>query len=344
MFKKIGSITIIILATILLGYSASRSLDFIQLTLPPERAILAYFGLAALDGGLIAWLLSYLYGSRGWQRAISLIMVLVDLVGAVAMFTLDTLYNTGKAGMTTALTADQLQTAVLMLSAVIGLNIAAAVAHHMTNPDQLREQAEEEAFDKVETATLKQISKNADQLAAQLAPTLAADWMQNTRARYMSYVGTGKIPTLLDGKAEDVAPAMPIIPILAEQPKPKAQPFDIGALWGGFSMRRLARSGRLKVWLSRPRLMLCPNRKRLKLNRRLRQPLRPISLLPTPRRMDRSGAGVRLVWQSIRRRFAWEVLLKLMQAESLQRKKVTRTKVTAGKYWNEDLHSMRQSL
>jgi hypothetical protein len=246
MFKKIGSITIITLATILLGYSATRSLDFIQLTLPPDRAILAYFGLAALDGGLIAWLLSYLYGSRGWQRAISLLMVLVDLVGAVAMFTLDTLYNTGKAGMTTALTADQLQTAVLMLSAVIGLNIAAAVAHHMTNPDQLREQAEEEAFDKVETATLKQISKNADQLAAQLAPTLAADWMQNTRARYMSYVGTGKIPTLLDGTAQDVTPPayMPLI-IPAEPQKPKAQPFDLGALWTG-----LMGSGKKKKYQS----------------------------------------------------------------------------------------------
>jgi hypothetical protein len=234
MFKKIGSIIILVLATVLLGYSATRSLDFIALTLPPDRQIVAWFGLAALDGGLVAWLLSYLYGSRGWQRAIALLMVLVDLCGAIAMFTLDTLYNTGKAGMTTALTPDELQTAVLALSAVIGLNIAAAVAHHMTDPDQLREQAEEEAFSKVEDATLKQISKNADQLAAQLAPTLAADWMQNTRARYMSYVGTGKIPTLLDGKAEDVTPTTPVyMPILAEQPKPKAQPFNVGALWAG---------------------------------------------------------------------------------------------------------------
>jgi hypothetical protein len=133
--------------------------------------------------------------------------------------------------MTTALTADELETAVLALSAVIALNIAAAVAHHMTDPDQLREQAEEEAFDKVETATLKQISKNADQLAAQLAPTLAADWMQNTRARYMSYIGTGKIPTLLDGKAEDVTPTAPYMPLVI--PQPKAQPFNIGALWAG---------------------------------------------------------------------------------------------------------------
>lgn len=232
MFKKLGILTVLVLGFILLVYSATRSLDFIRLTLPADRAILAYFGLAALDGGLVAWLLSYLYGSRGWQRVIAFVMILVDLVGAVAMFTLDTLYNTGKAGMTTALTADELETAVLALSAVIALNIAAAVAHHMTDPDQLKAQAEEEAFDKVETATLKQISKNADQLAAQLAPTMAADWMRNTQARYMAQLGTGKIPTLLEGKAEDVTPTAPVyMPILAE--KPKAQPLNIGAMWQG---------------------------------------------------------------------------------------------------------------
>lgn len=211
MFKKLGILTVLALGVVLLGYSATRSLDFIRLTLPPDRAILAYFGLAALDGGLIAWLLSYLYGSRGWQRVISFVMIIADLAGAVGMFTLDTLYNTGKAGMTTALTADELESAVLVLSGVIAMNIAAAVAHHMVDPDQLKAQAEEDAFDKVEAATLKQISKNADQLAAQLAPTLAADWMEHTRARYMAVVGTGRIPTLLDGTAQDVTPSMPTV-------------------------------------------------------------------------------------------------------------------------------------
>lgn len=94
MFKKIGMLLVTILGGALLVYSATRSLDFIELTLPEDRKILAYFGLAALDGGLIAWLLSYLYGSRGgWQRAISILMVCVDVIGAVSMFTLDTLYN-----------------------------------------------------------------------------------------------------------------------------------------------------------------------------------------------------------------------------------------------------------
>jgi hypothetical protein len=230
MIKKIGTIIVFILAAVLLVYSATRSLDFIELTLPDDRKILAYFGLAALDGGLIAWLLSYLYGSRGWQRAISFLMVLVDLFGAIAMFTLDTLYNTGKAGMTSAMDANQMQTAVLLLSGVIGLNIAAAVAHHMTDPEKLREQAEEEAFSKVKDATLKQIANNANQLAAQLAPTLAADWMQQTRSRYMANIGTMQVGKILDLPAQEVTPA-PMMPIVQAQPQNKN--FNLSGLWAG---------------------------------------------------------------------------------------------------------------
>jgi len=229
MFKKIGMLLVTILGGALLVYSATRSLDFIELTLPEDRKILAYFGLAALDGGLIAWLLSYLYGSRGgWQRAISILMVCVDAVGAIAMFTLDTLYNTGKAGLTVAMSASEIKNAVLALSGIIALNIIATIAHHLTDPDKMREQAEEEAFSKVEEAALKQISKNADALAAKLAPTMAADWMNQTEARYLSYVGTGKMPTL-EATAQDVTPANnhpPFMLLSDEKQKPK-----VSGLW-----------------------------------------------------------------------------------------------------------------
>jgi hypothetical protein len=235
MYKKIGVLLMTVLGGALLVYSATRSLDFIELTLPEDRKILAYFGLAALDGGLLAWLASYLYGSRGgWQRAISLIMVCVDVLGAIAMFTFDTLYNTGKAGMTEAMTPEQLTNAVLALSGIIALNIVATIAHHLTDPDKMREQAEEEAFGKVEEATLKQISKNADALAAQLAPTMAADWMNQTRSRYLSYVGTGKLPTL-DATAQDVTPNTGgiLLPVLAQE-QPKADGLNLGALLTGW--------------------------------------------------------------------------------------------------------------
>ena len=198
MLKKIGVMIVTLLGGALLVYSATRSLAFITLTLPANRAVLAYFGLAALDGGMIAWLLSFLYGSRGaWQRAIAILMVIVDTIGAIAMFTLDTLYNTGQNGMTEAMTPEVITSAVLALSLIIALNIVATIAHHVFDPERLREHAEEEAFALTEEATLKQISKNAQSLAAEMAPIMAEDWKVQTRAKYMSYVGKGKMPELV---------------------------------------------------------------------------------------------------------------------------------------------------
>lgn len=189
MFKKLGQISATVLAGLLLIYSATRSLDFISLTLPANKQILAWFGLAALDGGLIAWTLGYLHGSKGWQRPIAFGMVVIDLLGVIVMFTLDTLYNAGQNGMTGALTENQIFWAVVGLSAVIGLNIAATVATHLMSPEALRAQAEEEADDKIETATLQQITKNADTLAAEVAPIVAADWVQKKRVQHMANIG-----------------------------------------------------------------------------------------------------------------------------------------------------------
>lgn len=189
MFKKLGQISATVLAGLLLIYSATRSLDFISLTLPPDKQILAWFGLAALDGGLIAWTLAYLHGAKGWQRPIAFGMVVIDLLGVIAMFTLDTLYNAGANGVTVSLLPEEIYYAVLALSGVIGLNIAATVATHLMAPDALRAQAEEEADDKIETATLEQITKNADTLAAELAPIVAADWVSKKRVQHMAKVG-----------------------------------------------------------------------------------------------------------------------------------------------------------
>jgi hypothetical protein len=206
MIKKIGSLMVTLLALALLVYSATRSMDFIALTLPNDKQILAYFALAALDGGLIAWLLSYLYGSRGaWQRAISLLMVIVDLLGAVAMFTFDALYRSAERGLIAGLSPETVQATIIGLSLIIALNIAATVAHHLADPERIKMQAEEEAFARIEEATLRQIARNAEQLAAEVAPVLASAWQAQTRARYLSYVG-GKLPSPEASKVPQAVP------------------------------------------------------------------------------------------------------------------------------------------
>jgi hypothetical protein len=206
MKRAIASLLVTLLGLALLVYSATRSIDFITLTLPADRQILAWFGLAALDGGLVFWLLYFLHGAAGaWQKGAALLMTGVDLLGAVAMFTLDTLYRTGEKGMTVQLTPDEIQAAVLALSGVIAVNIAATVFCHLTDPEARKKQAAEEAQDQIEELALKRIQENAQSLAAELAPQLADDWMIATRARYLANVGSGRaiLPATVNGQARD---------------------------------------------------------------------------------------------------------------------------------------------
>lgn len=185
MKKSLSSLLVTALGLALLVYSATRSVDFISATLPPDRQILAWFGLAALDGGLVLWLLFFLSGAKGaMQRGIALLMVVTDFLGCVAIFTLDTLFRTGQAGMTTQLSPAAIQTAVLALSLVIALNIAAVVGAHLSDPETRRQMASEEARDQIEDLAIKQISENSQRLASELAPQVAATWLDDTRAEY----------------------------------------------------------------------------------------------------------------------------------------------------------------
>lgn len=182
MKKSIASLLVSALGLLLLVYSASRSIDFIQMTMPDDQRVLAWFGLAALDGGLVFWLLFFLSGAKGgWQRGIALLMVIVDFVGVVGMFTLDTLYRSAEAGMIAQLSNQEIRSAVLVLSGVIALNIGATVGVHLMDPENLKRMAAEEANDQIEAAALEQIKSSADSLAAELAPRLAADWSDATR-------------------------------------------------------------------------------------------------------------------------------------------------------------------
>jgi hypothetical protein len=200
MKNKLGSLLATALGAALLVYSATRSLDFISLTLPPDKQILAWFGLAALDGGVVAWLLAYLYGSgSSWQRVIAFLMVIIDFLGAVALFTLDTIYNAGQAGLVTALEPETIQTGVLALSLVIAINIGATIAHHMLDPEALRRQAEEEARAEIEEQALDLIRDNSRALASEIAPQIASNWKSATALEYSHRLKKPKLPALSTG-------------------------------------------------------------------------------------------------------------------------------------------------
>jgi len=182
MRSKIASLLLNLMVLGLLLFTSLRTLDFIQLTLPPGQKVWGYLALLAFDGGLVLWTQYFLAAAKGaYQRAISGLMIGVSLLGVILAFGIDTLYQSASAGIIKDLDESLVSNAIWATTIVIGLNVSALIGIHITDPDKLRGMAEQEAKDKVQDAALRRISDDADSLAAELAPLMAADWLVKMR-------------------------------------------------------------------------------------------------------------------------------------------------------------------
>lgn len=194
-WKGIASVLFYVISGALLVYAASRSLDFILATLPPESQIVGWLGLAATSGGMIAWLLLFLYRAEGVsQKVIAGIMTALDMIGEFALFTMDTMYRAGEFGMTRQLSQSEIQTVIIGLSVLIAVNIGATVMFHLVDLETMKRMREGSVRDQLEAQALKEIEKRGEEIAQRLAPTIAKQWAQDFEARFsnMQSLGLGQ--------------------------------------------------------------------------------------------------------------------------------------------------------
>lgn len=191
-WKGVAVTMFYVISGALLIYAASRSLDFISATLPPNQRVIGFLGLAATSGGMVAWLMIFMYKAEGvGQKVTAGIMTMLDMVGEFGLFTMDTLYQTGKAGMTNGLTADETRNVVLALSALIAVNILATILFHLIEPENLKRMRESSVRDQLEADALKEIEKRGDEIARRLAPQIAKQWADDFEKRFASMEALG---------------------------------------------------------------------------------------------------------------------------------------------------------
>jgi hypothetical protein len=145
---------------------------------------------------MLAWLLVFLYKAEGLgQKIIGGLMVGVDLLGEFALFTMDTLYQSGQKGMITALAPEEIRTVILGMSALIAINIIATVAFHLVDGENVRNMRESFVRDRLENEALKLIEKRGDELARNMAPAIAEAWAADFEARFsdMRSLGLGSL-------------------------------------------------------------------------------------------------------------------------------------------------------
>ncbi len=223
LFKSIGGIAFVVLTIGLFLYAALRSLDFIQSTLPPDQKLIGFLGLFATEGGAVIWLTVFLKQAEGIpQKSISVLAAIIDMLGSIGLFTMDTLYRSGQNGQIAALTADDIRSVILALSGLIGLNLVAAFAFHLTDVENMRKIREDTARDAVTASLLKQIEQEADHLAEQMTPILFEQWQERFMQTFnhIDVLGLGKFDK--QGK-----------PISAELPKQYQAGTNTAKLKGG---------------------------------------------------------------------------------------------------------------
>lgn len=198
LFKFVALVAFLVIGGGLLVYAASRSLDFVQTTLPANDQALGYFALLATSGGMIGWLLVFLYRADGIiQRGTALLMVLIDFLGEAALFTMDTLYRSGENGLVGQMTQDEIRMVILGMSALIALNIFATIIFELGRMEVLKEIAEGAARDLVMFKALARIEKDSETVADEMMEDIVNQWRGNFRSAFGSAdkLGLGQYQT-----------------------------------------------------------------------------------------------------------------------------------------------------
>ncbi len=201
-WKSVAAVLFYVISGALLVYAASRSLDFITSTLPPSQQVIGYLALAATSGGAIAWLLVFLYKSRGMgQHVTAALMTVIDLIGEIALFTMDTLLRSAENGMIATLAPKEIRTTIYALSALVGLNLVATFAFHLADPENVRRMRVGFVRDRLESETLKRIEADAEQTVPDHAAALAAQFQAQIANTYSSPESLGIAATPENGHA-----------------------------------------------------------------------------------------------------------------------------------------------
>jgi hypothetical protein len=198
LFKFVALVAFLVIGGGLLMYAASRSLDFVQTTLPANNQAIGYFALLATSGGMIGWLLVFLYRADGIiQRGTALLMVLIDFIGEAALFTMDTLYRSGENGLVSQMTQSEIRMVILGMSALIALNIFATIVFELARMEVLKEIAEGAARDLVMFKALAQIEKDSEAVAEEMMEEIVSQWRGNFRSAFGSAdkLGIGQYQT-----------------------------------------------------------------------------------------------------------------------------------------------------
>lgn len=132
--KRTGSkIVFGLISVVILLWTASLTVSFLSSVLPSSFWAVPYLGLVVFDGGMIGWMIVYLYNAEGSaQRTLAIGLTVFNLIGVGLMTVAEIVLG----GQTLTETPAMLGTAAIWgIGIWTFVNVAGIVAYHLSSPD-----------------------------------------------------------------------------------------------------------------------------------------------------------------------------------------------------------------
>lgn len=153
-----------------------RAWDLLTLLLPADQNVAAVFGIAALDGGMTAWVAGYMKAKGSDQRRIAGVMAVLDFLGVGAATALDLTLSAWHKGLIQAPT-NLYMAAIILISAAVVANVGAAWLYAVNDPKKKAEMQDQKAHDKINDMAAAQIERNAAMYAPAFASVKVQAWL-----------------------------------------------------------------------------------------------------------------------------------------------------------------------
>jgi len=184
-----AGIFLLVITAALLVYTSFRTLHFFSTTLPSGQSqIFGYFALAAFDVGLVVWVCLYYFQAYGaTQRAISMIMIGVSVLGIVLALFADTLITSSDNGLTKE-KPDQafFFTTIVAMALIISLNIIATISYHLSDPSHKERVGKEQLRSGVRDGVLRQLEEQKEEMISRITPIVAAHEIRQLEANIIA--------------------------------------------------------------------------------------------------------------------------------------------------------------
>lgn len=210
MKRFVTGLVALVFGVSIIGFTIKLTYDVMAI-LFPQDPILRWVSIALYDGGVIAWLLTYIARAKGTpQRGISLVMTVADFLGVVAMV-IGGIYLSGQ---TLASIPPWVGSAVVNITIIAAtLNAGAIYFYHANDPvvieqiqtQELEDTLNEEALDQARF----QVERKAQELGAIMANRVTARMKYRLRLPMTEQEGSEWRGETIDAQAYDPAELPP---------------------------------------------------------------------------------------------------------------------------------------